>query len=145
MSTYATSLPTSILLIDGNAIDRTYYAKQLTACPTDYQIFEAADGPSGLALYRSQRIDCVVLELNLGAQSGFEVLVDLVPIARRPQVAVIILTRLSHQGLEKLAKQSGACAYLHKSYTAGEDLDRAVQRAISAVGLVPKEDRPHPI
>ena len=31
----------------------------------DYDIFEAADAQSGLALYRSRRIDCVVLELSL--------------------------------------------------------------------------------
>jgi DNA ligase D-like protein (predicted polymerase) len=135
----------SILFIDGNATDRRYYAQQLTACSPDYQIFEAADGPAGLALYQSQRIDCVVLELNLRAQSSFDVLVDLVPIVRRSQVAVIVLTRVSQPGLWELANRNGVFAYLYKPYTSGEDLNSAIQRAISAVGLVPKEDPPQPI
>jgi DNA-binding NarL/FixJ family response regulator len=39
-------------------------------------------GQSGLALYRSRRIDCVVLELSLPDQSGFQTLAELVPVAR---------------------------------------------------------------
>lgn len=46
----------------------------------DYHILEASDGESGLALCRSQRIDCVVLAVELPDCSGFNVLVDLVPI-----------------------------------------------------------------
>src|SRR5207344_3326511 len=88
---------TSVLFIDGNDSDRTFFADGLKSCSSDYLILEATDGESGLDLYRrSQRIDCVVLELDLPDRSGFEVLVTLVPIASRPNVAVIVLTRLTH-------------------------------------------------
>ena len=63
---------TSILLIDGSKNQRAYWADQLNQCSPDYEIVEAADGESGLALYRSQPIDCVVLELSLPDQSGFQ-------------------------------------------------------------------------
>ena len=86
--------PTSLLLIDGNDTDRNYFAKQLKGRSPDYEILEATDGESGLLLYRSRRIDCVVLEVALPDDSGFPTLVNLVPIASKPQVPVIVLTQI---------------------------------------------------
>ena len=132
---------TSVLLIDGSKNQRAYWADQLKRCSADYQIVEAADGQSGLDLYRSRRIDCVVLELGLPDQSGFQTLVELVPIATRPQVAVIVLTQMTERGVWDLAKQNGACACFVKKHTSGEDLDKAIQRAVTFVGQMLKEDR----
>jgi CheY-like chemotaxis protein len=117
---------TSVLLIDGSKNQREYWADQLKRCSLDYEIVEALDGQSGLDVYRSRRIDCVVLELSLPDQSGFQTLVDLVPVARRPHVAVIVLTQMTQRGVWELAKQNGAYACLAKQFTSGEDLDRAI-------------------
>ena len=136
---------TSVLLIDGSQNERAYWADQLKRCSVDYEIVEASDGQSGLNVYRSQRIDCVVLELDLPDHSGFETLVELVPIARRPQVAVIVLTKMTHRGVWELVKDNGAYACFCKKFTSGEDLDRAIQRAMAFVGQMPKEDRYLPI
>ena len=132
---------TSVLLIDGFDADLRYFADQLKRCSLDYQIIEAADGQSGLEVYRSRRIDCVVLELTLPDRSGFEVLMTLVPRASRPQIAVIFLTQLTHQGLWEFAKNNGAYVCFVKRHTTGEDLDRAIRRAVALVGQLPKEDR----
>jgi CheY-like chemotaxis protein len=136
---------TSVLLIDGNHADRTYVAEGLKRCSPDYLILEATNGQSGLDLYRSRRIDCVVMELELPDRSGFEVLIELVPLVRKPKIGVIVLTHVARQGSRALAKQNGAYAYFVKKFTSGEDLDRAIQRAVSLVGLLPKEDRYQPI
>ena len=137
---------TSVLFIDGNTSDREYFAEGLKSCSSDYLILEAPDGESGLDLYRrSPRIDCVVLELDLPDRSGFEILVTLVPIARRPNVAVIVLTRLTYRGVWELAKQNGAIACFVKRHMGYEDLDRAIQNAVALVGLLPKEDRYRPV
>jgi DNA-binding NarL/FixJ family response regulator len=133
--------PTSLLLIDGNDTDRNYFAKQLKGRSPDYEILEATDGESGLLLYRSRRIDCVVVALELPDQSGLKVLVDLVPIASRPNVAVVILTNRLQRGLGEIARQNGAYACFVKQFMSGEDLDRAIQRAMAFVGQMPKEDR----
>jgi CheY-like chemotaxis protein len=137
-------LTTSILLIDGSKNQRTYWAEQLKRCSPDYQIVEASDNQSGLDLYRSRRIDCVVLELDLPDQSGFQTLVDLVPIASRPQVGVIVLTLMTNRGVWEVAKQNGAYTCLAKEFTTGDDLDKAIQRAVAFVGQMPKEDRAGP-
>jgi len=136
---------TSVLLIDGFDADRIYFADQLKRCSLDYQIIEAADGQSGLEVYRSRRIDCVVLELTLPDRSGFEVLMALVPRASRSQIAVIVLTQLTHQGLWELAKNNGAYVCFVKRHTTGEDLDRAIRRAVALMGQLPKEDRYWPL
>ena len=133
---------TTVLFIDGNDDDRTYLAEGLKSCSSDYLILEATDGKSGLYLYRrSQRIDCVVLELDLPDRSGFEVLVDLVPLVNKPNVAVIVLTRFTHRGVYELARQNGAIACFVKRHMGCDALDRAIQNAVALVGLLPKEDR----
>jgi DNA-binding NarL/FixJ family response regulator len=136
---------TSVLFIDGSKNQRAHWADQLKHCSLDYEILEASDGQSGLDLYRSRRIDCVVLELGLPDQSGLQTLVELVPIASRPRVAVIVLTQMTERGVSDLARQNGAYACFVKQHTSGEDLDRAIQRAIAFVGQMPKEDRYRPI
>jgi DNA-binding NarL/FixJ family response regulator len=136
---------TSVLLIDGSASDRAHFADQLKRCFPDYLIVEAPDGQSGLALYRSQQIDCVVTDLVLSDRSGYEILADLVPVSNKPQVGVIVLTRIKHPAMKELAKQNGAYAYLVKEHTSGEELDHAIQQAIKFVGLIPKDDRYRPI
>jgi DNA-binding NarL/FixJ family response regulator len=109
-------------------------------CSPDYEIVEAADGQSGLDVCQSRRIDCVVLEIDLPDRSGFEVLMNLVPRANKPRIAVIVLTQHTHRGLPELAMKNGAYAYLVKQHTTGEDLDRAIQRAVALVGQMPKEE-----
>ena len=135
---------TSVLFIDGYHSDRTYYVDQLKQWSPDYEVIEAVDGQSGLTLYRSRRIDCVILELDLPDMSGFQVLVDLNPVARRPNVAVLILTRLSSLPLWELARKGGAYACFPKQHTSQEELVRAIQHAIALVGLMPKENRYRP-
>jgi len=82
-----------------------------------------------------------VLELSLPDQGGFKTLADLVPIASRPKVAVIVLTLLTHPGVWRLAKENGAYTCLGKDFTTGEDLYKTIQRAVAFVGRMPKEER----
>ena len=131
-------LTTSVLFIDGNNTDRAFYADELKAC-SSYQVVEASDGQSGLDLYRSQRIDCVVTELTLSDKAGFEILADFVPVASRPNVAVIVLTSIGYPGVGDLATQNGAYACCVKAQTSGDDLDRAIQCAIAFVGQMSKD------
>ena len=136
---------TSVLLIDANDTDRRHFAAQLKDRSPDYKIQEATDGEAGLTIYRSRRVDCVVLAVELPDQSGYKVLVDLVPIASRPNVAVIMLTSRLQRGLREIARQNGAYACFVKQFMSGDDLDRAIQRAVAFVGQMPKEDRYRPL
>jgi len=67
---------TTILLIDDNDKDRTYYAERIRVDLPDCHVLEAKDGSSGLELYKSHRLDCIVTELYLPDMSGYELMIE---------------------------------------------------------------------
>jgi CheY-like chemotaxis protein len=134
-------LTTTVLFIDDHTSQRAYWADQLKECSHAYEILEASDAQSGLALCQSRQIDCVVLELDLPDQSGFEVLVQLVPLASRPYIPVIALTRIPHLAVRELAKDTGAYACFSMQEMTVEALDTVIQQAAASVRRARKADR----
>src|SRR4030095_15605501 len=124
----------TVLLIDAHKEDREYWAQRLLISSPDYVVLEAETGAAGLAICRSQRVDCVVLELTLRDMSGFQALTRLLPRAYYPEPAVIFLSRTTLQPMAELAMKNGAQAYLIKSHISGDDLDRAIRKALAPVG-----------
>ena len=124
--------PKSILLIDGHHRDRLYYAEHLKVSSPEYAVFQTINGQAGLDVCNADRIDCVVLELDLPDMSGFNVLAKLNSLGRRPDMAVIILTRLDNQFLLEAALTMGARFSLRKSLTSGELLSRAISSVLQA-------------
>ena len=134
------SLPITVLLIDPHKEDREYWTQRLNISAPEYVVLEAETGMAGLALCQSQHVDCVVVELSLPDMSGFEVLIKLVPRRYRPDMAVIILTRVTLRPMMKLALNNGAQAYLVKSHVSGDDLDRAIRKSMAVTGPNEKRD-----
>jgi len=133
-------LPAStVLFIDGNKVNRRYWAQRLYMASPDYLVLEADTGAEALKLCRSRQVDCVVTEHNLSDMSGFELLVKLVPRAKQPSIAVILLSHVTLSSMAALALKSGAQDFLIKSRISGDDLARAIQRAIAVVGASRKE------
>lgn len=129
----------SVLLIDANDKDRQYYAHGLKVSSPDYTIFEAATAQAGLDLYKAQSIDCVILELSLPDASGFDVLAELVPIARQPQIPLIVLTSFNNLALLEVAKMNGAFVTLQKEITSSEGLGKIVRKAIEIIPVEGKK------
>ena len=102
----------------------------------------AGSGQEGLELLRHQEVDCVVLDLDLSGSSRFQFLLDLVPDRNCPEIAVIIFTRLQNPTLANMSLENGAHAYLIKQQTSAAALDKAIQKAVTAVasglGKTPK-------
>jgi len=120
----------AILLIDGHDSDRLYYAEGLKVSSPVYAVFQTITGQAGLDICNAHPIDCVVLELELPDMSGFDVLGKLNSLGRRPDMAVIILTRLDNQFLLEAALTMGARFSLRKSLTSGDLLSRAVSSVL---------------
>ena len=98
----------AVLLIDSNDKDRNYYADRLRQRSSEYVLHETATGAEGLRVFQVESIDCVVLELDLTDMSGFEVLIQLIPVSRKPEIAVVVLTHLSNRAIgEDLEERRG--------------------------------------
>jgi DNA-binding NarL/FixJ family response regulator len=125
---------TTVLLIDGHEADRDHWAQRLTDSLTDSVILEAETGAEGLAICRSQAVDCVLTELELPDMSGLELLARLVPRAFQPDIAIIVLSRFTLPEMEQIVRTNGGQAYLVKSQLSEKDLTKTINKAIAAVG-----------
>jgi CheY-like chemotaxis protein len=132
---------TTILFIDHRHDDRQYWVQRLRISAPDYVVLEASTGKAGLAICRSQHVECVISELTLPDMSGFDVLLQLVPKPRHPEIALIFLTRLILAPMKDLALNNGAQAYLVKSHSSGDELDTTIHKALASVAPTRKESR----
>jgi CheY-like chemotaxis protein len=128
-------MPATILIIDDNEEDLKYWSDSLRRSSANYTVLASSSAAAGLDLCRSQAVDCVVLDLDM-PESGFHVLLELIPDRRRTKVAVIVLTHLPHPNLFDMAKHNGAQACLHKQSTTVQDLEHSVQEALAAVSAM---------
>lgn len=124
-------MPITILLIDDDQKDRTYWSNALRTCRYCYAVLEADSGEAGFNLFREHAVNCVVLDLDM-PESGFFTLVRLVPDCQRPHVPVVILTRLTDSTLFELVKRSGAYACLVKHLCSIEELTLTIQQAMAS-------------
>jgi DNA-binding NarL/FixJ family response regulator len=126
------TVPSTVLIIDDNEDDLKYWSDSLRQSASHFTVLESSNATDGLALCRSHPVDCVVLDLDM-PESGFHVLLELIPERQRPKVAVVVLTHLPHPNLFEMAKHNGAQACLLKQSTSPEDLEQAIQQAVNAV------------
>ena len=132
VSSSQAAVPATVLIIDDNEEDLRYWSDSLRRSSANYTVLESSSAKAGLDMCRSQTVDCVVLDLDM-PESGFHVLLELVPDRRRPQVAVIVLTHLPHPNLFDMAKHNGAQACLLKQSATVQDLEHSVVEALAAV------------
>ena len=124
----------TFLVIDPKEQERQYWITRLKTSFPDCLLIEAPTGAAGLATCRSKRIDCVVVEMLLPDMSVFQLLLELVPLVRHPDVAIIVVSRQTSLPMAQLALSNGAQAFLVKSHMSGDDLERAIRKALAAVG-----------
>ncbi|HEX6531380.1 MAG TPA: response regulator [Nitrospira sp.] len=129
----------TVLLIDAFKEDREYWAQRLHISSPNYVVLETDTAANGLAICQSQQVDCVVFEMNLPDIAGFGLLIKLVQRPRYPEMAVILLSRVDLPSVAQLAKEHGAQAFLVKSHTSGDQLSRAIYKAIATVAPTTKE------
>lgn len=135
-SSASTSSACRVLLIEDDPEQLAFWSAALRNCASHYSVLEVAGGQEGLELLRHQKVDCVVLDLDLSTSSGFQVLLDIVPDRKRPKTAVLIFTRLQNPTLAKMSLENGAQAYLLKQNTSPEILDKAIHKAMTSVASV---------
>jgi DNA-binding NarL/FixJ family response regulator len=120
-----------VLIIDDSDTDRFLYRHYLENSTQPYEVYEAADGETGITLAERFNPDCILLDLNLMEQSGYEVLAHLVGLERPPKRSVIILTGLGQDILREGALALGAAGFLLKNHTDAAALDLAIRKVIA--------------
>jgi CheY-like chemotaxis protein len=123
---------TTILLIDDDQQDLMYWSDAVRKLGKNYTVLTAQDRKSGLAICKDRTVDCVLLDLDM-PESGFEILLELVPDPKHPKIAVLILTRLVYPTLCEIAKLHGAQGWCVKRDTSAEQLDNAIQEAVVSI------------
>ncbi|BCA55971.1 hypothetical protein W02_31110 [Nitrospira sp. KM1] len=126
-------------MIDGHHEDRSYFVERLGLSLPDYRILQAAAGEHARQTLQTESIDCVVLELELPDMSGFQILLECVPVSSEPSLPIIVLTRVPNRDIWDLARKHGAYACLWKWHTTGDLLTMTILRGIAQIPPTQKE------
>jgi len=86
-------------------------------------VAEATDGEQALSLYKQQRPDMVILDINMPKLDGVAVLKQIMAID--PRTLVVMLTSLNALDVVKECIDNGAWNYILKNTTA-EELHKAI-------------------
>lgn len=121
-------MPTSILLIDDDQVDRATVRRALAKSGLAHELVEAADGKSGLELARGRHFDCVLLDYRLPDIDSAELLAALLSPEGGKQT-VLMLTGVSDQEIALRLIQAGALDYLTKAEMTPPSLARAIRYA----------------
>jgi PAS domain S-box-containing protein len=123
-----------LLIIDDSPEDRKAYRRQLSQGPEQFEFREAETGEEGLALCRTFHPDCVLLDYQLPATDGLEVLTALTHECGAGDFAVLMLTGHGSETVAVQALKAGAEDYLVKG-PALDGLPQAVRSAVEKVSL----------
>ncbi|MEI6332546.1 MAG: PAS domain S-box protein [Pseudanabaena sp. ELA645] len=105
-----------ILMVDDSESDRLTYSRYLQSdSEKTYRIIEAATLEEGLELWRSQRPDIVLLDINLPDGSGLEFLEAINRGQSPSRLPVIVLTEKGDEQRVEQAMKLGAANYLVKA------------------------------
>ena len=123
-----------ILIIDDNEEDQFTFKRYLTGrtCPPgkNYHVEAAPTGAEGVARFRAEPPDCVLLDLSLPDTDGLSVLRQLTSLAPPAKLCVVMLTGSGSETVAVQALQTGASEYLVKGKFTAEALCQAVGNAL---------------
>ena len=123
--------PLTVLIVGDAAEDRAALHDALSRDPAArYVIIEAESGARALELCHARLPDCLILDDDLADLHGLDVLKKLAAEEGAMACAVVVLVGAGDTQLAVEAMKSGAYDCLEKDRAKGEELRRAVSRAI---------------
>ena len=93
--------------------------------PSDYEVIQATDGATALAMAEATLPDLLLLDVNLPGMDGFEVLRRIKESETLRRMRVIMVTARSDEADRNLGLQTGADAYLTKPFSPLALLEKA--------------------
>ena len=122
----------TILYIEDNFHNRRIARKILQA--RGYNVIEAEDGISGLAMVREMKPPLVLLDIGLPGMDGLEVVTRIKADAELRDIPVIALTASAMQGDRERFLAAGCDDYLSKPLRAMELIDKVASHYPSSNG-----------
>lgn len=113
-----------LLVVDDHTIFRAGISRLMSDEPDIRVTGQAGDGAMALAMIRAQHYDVVLMDINMGARNGLEVLATIR--SERLRLPVIMLSMYVEAQYARLALKARANAYLSKDVSPDELL-RAVR------------------
>lgn len=104
----------AVLIVDDHQVVRRVVRHALQ--PLAFDVIEAEDGRSALALATSYRLDLVLVDTNLPDQDGFSLVQHLKALPYLAEVPVIILSSRGGVDDEIRALEVGAAGFLAKPF-----------------------------
>jgi len=121
----------SVMVVDDHPMWRAGVARDLEERGFEV-VATASDAPSAVRIANAVRPDVVLMDLNLGVQTGVEATQQIV--AARPETRVLVLSASGEHADVLEAVKAGASGYLLKSASA-EELANAVNRTAEGAAV----------
>jgi two-component system, cell cycle response regulator DivK len=100
-----------VLVVDDAVYNRDLIVQNLE---DDYQMLEAPDGVTGIAIARDQQPDLILMDLWLPGMDGYEATRRLRSDARTAWIPIVAVSAHAMAGAEERARSSGCDDYLPK-------------------------------
>ncbi len=121
---------TNLLLIEDNPGDARLIKEMLAEQPEgQYHLDWRTDLLSGLAHLAENKVDLVLLDLNLPDSRGFDTFAKV--LERAPRIPIVVLTGISDEDMAVKAVKQGAQDYLVKGQADAVHLLRSIRYAIA--------------
>jgi two-component system chemotaxis response regulator CheY len=105
----------TILVVDDSDTSRLIATRALQGA--DYEILEAADGPTALALLDGRHISMAVCDFSMPEMDGIEFVKALKEIPQYKHMPVLMLTVADQQEIRERGKKAGVKAWMTKPFS----------------------------
>lgn len=102
----------NILLVDDHAVVRQGYKSLINVMMPEFTVLQAADGPEAKRILREQQVDLMILDINLGHESGLVLSQQFFDINK--QLKIIFFSMFEDGAILHRAMESNAMGYISK-------------------------------
>jgi DNA-binding NarL/FixJ family response regulator len=114
-----------LLIIDSSLFLIERLVNMINEAKSIKQIFTASDYNTALSVLQKQKVDIVLLDIQLPEKNGIDLLKHIV--YHFPQIKVIVISNLASEYYQKLCKAAGASNFIDKS----KDFDKIPETILS--------------
>jgi predicted signal transduction protein with EAL and GGDEF domain len=112
MNESTANIPTTVLIVDDDPGARLLLGTALEMA--GFTVISAADGATALRLFRSQPVDCVIMDVVMPGMNGFDACAALRSLPGNPHVPILMQTSLDDMESVNRAYNAGATDFSSK-------------------------------